>query len=56
MIKELEEQMGEKLFEWLQSPVLQGELFLVLNSEGTAELAGKKLYYNPQFGLAEKEE
>ena len=35
---------------------LQGELFLVLNSEGTAELAGKKLYYNPQFGLAEKEE
>lgn len=56
VIKELEEQMGEKLFEWLQSPVLQGELFLVLNSEGTAELAGKKLYYNPQFGLAEKEE
>ena len=56
VIKELEEQMGEKLFEWLQSPVLQGELFLVLNSEGTAELAGKKLYYDPQFGLAEKEE
>ena len=27
VIKELEEQMGEKLFEWLQSPVLQGELF-----------------------------
>ena len=56
VIKELEEQMGEKLFEWLQSPVLQGELFLILNSEGIAELAGKKLYYDSQFGLAEKGE
>lgn len=56
VIQALEQQTQQILPIWQQAPMLQGELFLILNSDGTAELAGKKLYYDPQFGLAEKEE
>lgn len=56
VIQALEQQTQQTLPIWQQAPMLQGELFLILNSDGTAELAGKKLYYDPQFGLAEKEE
>ena len=41
---------------WQQAPMLQGELFMILNPDGTAELNGKKFYYDLQTGFAEKEE
>ena len=56
VIQALEKQAQQTIAIWQQAPMLQGELFLILNSDGTAELAGKKLYYDPQLGLAEMEE
>lgn len=55
VIDELEMQ-SKRLNLWRQAPMLEGELFLILDSDGRAELTGKKLKYNPQIGLVEEEE
>lgn len=56
VIGELEKRMKQVLPIWLQAPMLQGELFMILDSDGTVELNGKKFYYDLQTGFAEKEE
>ncbi len=40
---------------WTQAPMLAGELFLILDPDGTAELAGKRLRYDPAIGLIDEE-
>ena len=47
--------MKQVLPTWLQAPMLQGELFMILGSDGAVELNGKKYYYDLQTGFAEKE-
>ena len=54
--KALEDQRRQSLPLWLQAPMLEGELFLILDADGTALLAGKTLRYDPQVGLTEEEE
>ena len=54
IIRELEKQTSRFLSIWLQAPMLQGELFLVLNSQGTAELGGMELCYDSEIGLIER--
>ena len=56
VIAALEKQTKRLLPMWLQAPMMQGELFLILNPDRTVELAGKIFYYDSQIGLAEKEE
>lgn len=56
VIGELEKRMKQVLPIWLQAPMLQGELFMILDPDGTVELNGKKFYYDLQTGFAEKEE
>ena len=56
VIGELELQAGRSMPMWLQQPMLEGELFLILDQDGSAALAGKKLYYDPKTGLTEVEE
>lgn len=56
VLKALEDQTRQALPLWLQAPMLEGELFLVLDADGTAQLAGKTLRYDPQVGLTEEEE
>ena len=41
---------------WRQAPILEAELFLILDPDGKAELDGETLYYDPEMGLREKEE
>lgn len=53
VIEELEEN-AKRLPLWKQAPYLEGALFLILDSDGTAELAGKQLQYDPQIGLTER--
>ena len=55
VIGDLEKWMKQVLPIWLQAPMLQGELFMILGSDGTVELNGKKFYYDLQTGFAEKE-
>lgn len=55
VIGDLEKRMKQALPIWLQAPMLQGELFMILGSDGTVELNGKKFYYDLQTGFAEKE-
>ena len=50
VIKKLES-VAEGLPLWTQAPLLEGELFLLLGADGTAELADKKLRYDSQLGL-----
>ena len=56
VLQELEAQTKAYLSPWRQAPMLEGELFLILDPEGRTELAGETLYYDPQVGLREKEE
>ena len=56
VLKALEDQTRQSLPLWLQAPMLEGELFLILDADGTAQLAGKTLRYDPQVGLTEEEE
>lgn len=56
VIGDLEKRMKQVLPIWLQAPMLQGELFMILDPDGTAELNGKRFYYDLQTGFAEKEE
>lgn len=56
VLQTLEDQTRLSLPLWLQSPMLEGELFLILDADGTARLAGKRLQYDPQVGLTEEEE
>lgn len=55
VIKKLES-VTEGLPLWTQAPLLEGELFLLLGADGTAELADKKLRYDSQLGLMDEEE
>lgn len=54
IIEKLEKQTNRFLPMWLQSPVLQGELFLILNPQGLAELGGEELCYDSEAGLIER--
>ena len=45
----------EALCEWLQSPWLRGQLFLLLDENGAAELCGKPLRYDRDYGLIVEE-
>ncbi len=56
VIGELEKRMKQVLPIWLQAPMLQGELLMILGPDGMVELNGKKFYYDLQTGFAEKEE
>ena len=56
VLEALEDQTRQSLPLWLQAPMLEGELFLILDADGTAQLAGKTLRYDPQVGLTEEEE
>lgn len=56
VINELDRMTRQSLSMWLQSPMLEGELFLILDPNGSAVLAKKKLYYDPQTGLTEVED
>ena len=56
VLKALEDQTRQSLPLWLQAPMLEGELFLILDADGTAQLADKTLRYDPQVGLTEEEE
>lgn len=51
VIAELEAQTNRYLPLWTQSPLLAGSLFLILNQDGTAELAGEQLQYDSIIGL-----
>jgi CRISPR-associated endonuclease/helicase Cas3 len=52
VITELERDCCEKLpTAWQQSRWLKGELFLILDREYNAELAGFRLHYNREYGL-----
>ena len=53
VIGELEEQT-RRLPLWTGSPMLAGELFLLLSPDGMATLAGKTLRYDPEMGLTEE--
>lgn len=53
VIETLERQTGQWLPLWTQAPMLTGELFLILDPEGTATLAGKRMRYDAQVGLTE---
>lgn len=56
VIGELELQTRKAVPMWLQLPMLEGELFLILDPDGSAVLADKKLYYDSRTGLTEMEE
>lgn len=45
----------EALREWLQSPWLRGQLFLLLDENGAAELCGRHLRYDRDYGLIVEE-
>ena len=55
VIKDLETQTETWLRLWLQAPMLESELFLILDTDGVAELAGKRLHYDSEVGLKEEE-
>ena len=55
VIEELEKN-ARQLPLWTQAPYLEGALFLILNCDGTAELAGTQLQYDAQIGLIERRE
>ena len=56
-IEELERIRQTKLEEWCSSPRVGRELFLLLDENGKATLAGMKLVYDGEMGLRyEKEE
>lgn len=50
-IKCLEGQTAQIAAEWLDSPMLTGELFLFLNERGEGSLAGFTVHYDSQRGL-----
>lgn len=56
VLEELEDQTRTYLSMWRQAPILEAELFLILDPDGKAELDGETLYYDPEMGLREKEE
>ena len=55
VIEELEKN-ARQLPLWTQTPYLEGALFLILDCNGTTELAGKQLQYDSQIGLIERRE
>ena len=56
VIRELEEQNLTYLSQWQQSPMLRGELVLLLDENLTAHLAGTVLCYNRENGLIYQKE
>ena len=56
VIDELETATARFLPEWMLAPMLQGEAFLILESDGKAGLNGEKLRYDPQIGLIREDE
>lgn len=56
VIRELEEQNKQILPQWQQSPVLRGELVLLLDSSLTTHLAETVIHYTSQDGLVYQEE
>ena len=56
VIAELEEQNRKYLSQWQQSPMLKGELVLLLDERQTARLAGMALAYGQADGLTYRKE
>ena len=56
VISELETATRNSLPEWTFAPMLQGEVFLILERDGTTALNGKTLRYDPQVGLLQEED
>ena len=56
VIAELEIATRRQLPLWTQAPMLEGELFLIFEPDGTAELGGKRLHYDSQIGLTEEKD
>lgn len=56
VIDELKSVTQTNLPEWIKSPTLKGELFLLLDENNEALLAGKRILYTKQEGLMIKEE
>ena len=56
VIAELEEQNRKYLSQWQQSPMLKGELVLLLDEKHTARLAGMALQYDRADGLIYRKE
>ena len=56
VIAELEEQNRKYLSQWQQSPMLKGELVLLLDEKQTARLAGMALAYGQADGLTYRKE
>lgn len=55
VIEELETVTSKLLKEWTFAPMLQGEVFLILERDGTTTLNGKTLRYDPQVGLMQED-
>lgn len=55
VIEELETATSELLKEWTFAPMLQGEVFLIIERDGTTTLNGKTLRYDPQVGLMQED-
>lgn len=51
LIQELEEQCGKYVLNWQSCPWIAGTLFVFLDSDGCAEIAGKTIRYTRQKGL-----
>lgn len=57
VIEELEQIRQTTLREWTQSPAIGRELFLLLNPDGFAQIAGKCVHYDLMYGFqVEKED
>ncbi|MGI6085011.1 MAG: CRISPR-associated helicase Cas3' [Acetivibrionales bacterium] len=53
-IEELEKISLKNLWVWQRSPLLKGELFLILDSQLNTELCGYSLHYDQSYGLISK--
>lgn len=57
VLDELEAVRQTTLREWTQSPAIGRELFLLLDADGNAEIAGKRVHYDATYGFqVEKED
>lgn len=56
VLDELEKATRNSLMEWTFAPMLQGEVFLILERDGMTTLNGKTLRYDSQIGLLQEED
>jgi len=56
VVQELEKKTKQWASQWLRNPYLTGELFLILEDEGSTELAGYQIRYDPLLGILYEKE